>query len=267
MPAPWITPFLKWAGGKRWLVQSVSDIFPAKFNRYIEPFLGGGSMFFALQPEHAILSDANKELITTYRTVASHPREILEGLTRFQQEHSTDTFYRVRKIVPVDPVEQAVRFIYLNRTCYNGLYRVNQKGEFNVPIGTKLSVLMPTDDWDVVAGLLAGSELLAADFESVIDRAERGDFVFSDPPYTVKHNHNGFIKYNENIFAWSDQERLCEALRRAKQRGVKIVCTNADHESIRTLYQRGFTIQQVDRASVIGGGIGYRGRISELIIR
>lgn len=266
VPAPWVTPFLKWAGGKRWLVQNIEDLFPTDFNRYIEPFLGGASIFFALQPEFALLSDANKDLIATYRAIAKHPERISSRLREYQRIHSKEFYYQVRSAVPTDEVERAVRFIYLNRTCYNGLYRVNLKGQFNVPIGTKQAVVMPTDDWEVVAALLAGAQLEYSDFEAVIDRAGAGDFVFADPPYTVKHNNNGFVKYNETIFAWADQERLCHALARAKKRGATIICTNADHESIWTLYGEFFEIQSVDRPSVIGGGIQYRGITSEVII-
>ncbi|WP_261503540.1 DNA adenine methylase, partial [Burkholderia multivorans] len=158
------------------------------------------------------------------------------------------------------------RFIYLNRTCWNGLYRVNKNGQFNVPIGTKSNVLLDTDDWPTVSAALRQAKLLVSDFEPIIDQAKRNDIVFADPPYTVKHNNNGFVKYNENIFAWQDQIRLRDALLRAKKRGAHIFCTNADHISIREIYEDHFTVTSVARGSVISGKADSRGKTSELLI-
>jgi DNA adenine methylase len=121
----------------------------------------------------------------------------------------------------------------LNRTCFNGIYRVNLRGAFNVPKGTKSAVVLPTDDFSEAQRLLRRAKLLDGDFEEVIDQAQSGDLVFADPPYTVRHNNNGFIKYNEKLFSWDDQERLARVLTRAAKRGVKVVATNADHREIR----------------------------------
>lgn len=263
-------PFLKWAGGKRWLVTSYPDFFPNSFNTYIEPFLGAGSVYFHLQPEKAILGDFNHELIATYRAIQTEWEALQNSLRYRQRRHREDDdyYYQLRARTPSALIQRASRLIYLNRTCFNGIYRVNQKGEFNVPRGTKDKVLIETDDFEGMSKLLGGAELVAGDFEKLVDRAQPGDFVFADPPYTVLHNYNGFRKYNEVLFSWADQERLAEALSRAAGRGAKILCTNANHSSLRNLYSRPeFTLEVVSRASRISAANTSRKHFEELIIR
>lgn len=262
-----VIPFLKWAGGKRWLVRDLDNLVGAFSGRYIEPFAGSAAVFFALTPGRAILSDANEELIETYKAIAKNWRLVVKHLKHHHELHSHDYYYEMRASRPRGQFERAAKFIYLNRTCWNGLYRVNRKGEFNVPIGTKASVLLESDDFEVISEALAGAELLTSDFEVQIDRAEEGDFVFVDPPYTVKHKFNGFVKYNEQLFAWSDQVRLRDALWRAKRRGARILLTNADHESIRGLYDSDFELCEVSRFSSIAGKGAARGSYPELLIR
>lgn len=259
-------PFLKWAGGKRWLAPYLTDLLAEVEGRYIEPFLGSGAIFFALAPRSAIVSDVNERLIDTYRCVRDQPLEVETLLRRHDALHCAEHYYRVRDAQPITLIEQAAQFIYLNRTCWNGLYRVNRKGRFNVPIGTKVRALLPSDDWDGVSALLSRADILCQDFERTIDLADEGDVVFADPPYTVKHNLNGFIKYNEALFSWEDQIRLRDCLLRAKARNVKIVLTNADHASVRKLYAGSFTLKSLERASVLAGDTQYRGRYSELFI-
>lgn len=265
--APKITPPLKWAGGKRWFVRNHLSLFPIEYNTYFEPFIGGGAVLFSLLPEKATISDANLDLIRTYRAIQFDSGGVERALKLHAQKHNDDYFYEVRPNRPDDPVELAAWFLYLNRTCYNGLYRVNKKGQFNVPRGTKDMVLLPSDNFEAVAKILAGYEILYSDFEPVIDKSRRGDFVFLDPPYTVKHNKNGFIKYNENLFSWDDQVRLAKAVARAERRGVKLLVSNADHPSVRELYKDiGETIA-LNRYSVIGGGAGYRANTSEIVVK
>lgn len=262
-----INPFLKWAGGKRWLAEHADELFPKNFNTYYEPFLGSGAIFFKLMPKKAVLADLNKELIATYRMVKSNSDTLEDRLSEYHESHSPETYYRVRSEQPSTDEEIAARFIYLNRTCWNGLYRVNQRGQFNVPIGSKQSVILPTDNWERSAKALKNAKLVISDFEKIIDRAQANDLVFADPPYTVKHNNNGFVKYNETIFAWHDQIRLRDALARAKARGAHVFCTNADHQSIWNLYEDAFEITKVSRSSVISGASAFRGKTTELIIR
>jgi DNA adenine methylase len=260
-------PFLKWAGGKRWFTALCDQYLPATFNRYIEPFLGSGALYFHLEPGSALLGDSNRELIQTYQAVRDDWQAVVAFLREYQERHNPDYYYQVRRISPTEPAEQAARLIYLNRTCWNGLYRVNLKGQFNVPIGTRTTVLFDDDDFEAVARLLQAAELRAADFETLIDEAEQGDLVFADPPYTVSHNANGFIKYNERLFSWTDQERLYEALVRAKGRGVRVLATNTNHHRLQELYAPEFKTTPVARASVISGKSSSRGHYQELIIQ
>ena len=260
------SPFLKWAGGKRWLV--ASNQLPAAVGgctRYIEPFLGGGAVFFASRPADALLSDINPDLVNAYVQLRDRLAAIKEGLDYHQRRHSKEHYYAVREAQPECAVEAATRFIYLNRTCWNGLYRVNREGKFNVPIGTKTTVSFETGELEAVSAALQSAEIRCSDFEASIDVAMAGDFLFIDPPYTANHNFNGFLKYNENIFSWSDQLRLQSAVARAIDRGVSVVVTNADHESVRELYQGVADYRQVWRASVLAGKASTRGRTSEAL--
>lgn len=259
-----VLPFLKWAGGKRWLTYLTDDF---RFSgKYIEPFAGSGAMYFALKPKKAVLCDANDDLILTYRMVRDRPEAIGDLLRKHQEKHSHNHYYEVRANMSIEGIERAADFIYLNRTCWNGLYRVNRRGLFNVPIGTKNTVMLPSDDWLGVSRLLKGTKLISGDFEDAIRLAKPGDLIFADPPYTVKHNLNGFVKYNESIFAWQDQVRLATALASAAARGVVIVSTNAAHQSVMDLYGKPFAIQKLNRRNVLAGKASARGVYEELLI-
>lgn len=258
-------PFLKWAGGKRWFVQNYSHFFPKKYNRYIEPFLGSGAVFFHLQPQNSILADSNSELITTYQAVKYDWTSVYKKLRIHHHNHSSQYYYRLRSSRPRENYSRAARLIYLNRTCWNGLYRVNLKGEFNVPKGTKQKVILDTDNFENYSRVLKNTKLLVSDFERIIDCAERNDFLFVDPPYTVKHQNNGFIKYNEKLFCWEDQVRLKNTLLRAKKRGAKIITTNAYNKHIVDLYKKDFKTEKLIRISIISGKITSRKMAEELI--
>lgn len=261
-----LKPFLKWAGGKRWLLESGQFRLPEVKARYIEPFLGGGAVFFSALPKAAILSDANEKLIELYVAIRDEVEEFESLLKYHAKRHSRDYYYETRSRKFSTPVARAAQFLYLNRTCYNGLYRENLKGQFNVPIGTKDTVLFDTDDFHGWSLALSKCCIECRDFEEAIDEAESGDFIFVDPPYTVRHNMNGFVKYNQNIFAWEDQVRLKDALVRAVNRGASFAMTNADHESIRELYSDLGMHQKLERHSVIAGKAAYRARSSELLV-
>lgn len=260
-------PFLKWAGGKRWLAASHSLLLPEAFNRYYEPFLGGAAIFFSLQPNSAVLADINKELIDCYVALRDDWAAVEEHLKIHQISHSHEYYYQVRAAKPRSHAKRAARFIYLNRTCWNGLYRVNLKGQFNVPKGTKTNVLLGTDNFQSVSRLLQNVELLNADFEVSLSKAKKGDFIFVDPPYTVKHNFNGFVKYNETMFRWEDQLRLSECLIEASKRGCLILLTNANHPSVVELYKHDFELIPLTRPSVIAASSSKRGMYEELAIK
>jgi DNA adenine methylase len=264
-----LEPVLKWAGGKRWFVAEHKHLFPTKFRTYREPFLGGGAVFFAMEPGRAVISDANPELIEFYHILRSRHKVLRDRLQIHQKKHSEVYYRRIRSSAPRLATDRGARFLYLNRSCWNGLYRVNQKGEFNVPMGSRTNFSFETDDFPRAARILRNADLKACDFEENVNEAQKGDFLFVDPPYTVKHNQNGFVKYNEKIFSWDDQIRLRDALVRASRRGVLILATNADHESVRELYEaypKDFRMVSVKRSSSIAASSRNRGVTTELVV-
>lgn len=259
-------PFIKWAGGKRWLTDHALLDRPQFSGKYIEPFLGGAAMFFHLRPGAAILSDVNSGLIETYQAVRDNPQQVLALLQVHHRNHCSDYYYKVREAGYDDKVSRAAKFLYLNRTCWNGLYRENLSGKFNVPMGTKSLVYDPAEDFDSLAEALRTAQIECCDFEITIDKANEGDFIFCDPPYTTAHNMNGFVKYNQNIFKWEDQIRLRDAAKRAVKRGATVVITNADHPSLHNLYNEAERIDVVERPSVISGAAKGRRRTSEILV-
>lgn len=262
-----LSPFLKWAGGKRWFVKNHLDNLPSEFNAYFEPFLGGASMFFAICPKQAILSDYNANLINCYLAVKDAPQELYKYLEQHHFSHNKEYYYAIRKAKYLDRIQKAAQFIYLNRTCWNALYRVNLKGEFNVPIGTKTNVILDTDNFEELSKILQNTTIESCDFEETVNKASKNDFIFVDPPYTVKHNNNGFVKYNETMFSWEDQVRLSKALILAHKRGAKFLMTNAYHQSVIDLYQDYFTLSKVSRHSVIASESTRRGLYDELLVK
>jgi len=264
---PIISPFLKWAGGKRWLVSQHPDLFPTMYKSYLEPFVGSGAVFFHMRPTNAILGDSNEELINTYATIKEDWCNLHKLLESHHRLHCKEFYYEIRAKTFENSVEKAARFIYLNRTCWNGLYRVNLKGSFNVPIGTKTKVVLDSDDFCAISNILKDTDLHASDYQTIVDSAQKDDFLFVDPPYTVKHNFNGFIKYNDKLFSWDDQIRLRNCIDNAVSRGVKVLLTNADHDSVRDLYKGIGEMTSRERLSTISGNVNARGRCSELIVK
>lgn len=263
---PILLPFLKWAGGKRWLTTQYPHLFPANFDRYIEPFLGSGAVYFHLKPNRALISDSNASLISTYKEVRSNWKNVERALKRHHRNHDEAYYYEERARKHRVAHEQAAQFIYLNRTCWNGLYRVNLRGEFNVPIGTKTAVTLESDDFEGVSAQLKHASLQHADFETTVRKATSGDFLFVDPPYITSHNLNGFVKYNNKIFSWRDQERLAIAIRETAKRGAKILLTNADHASVRNLYRGIGRHIAVRRQSILAADSNNRGSTTELAV-
>jgi DNA adenine methylase len=209
-----------------------------RFNRYFEPFLGGGAVFFALQPSCSLLSDINADLIKTYRQVRSCPRVLEERLGTMKSDRAT--YDSVRAEAPSNAVDMAVRFLYLNRTGFAGIYRTNRRGEFNVPYGGGMRTAAVLSEGQLLrkaSAPLRSARLRIADFEEILDTAEEGDLVYSDPTYSVVHNDNGFVRYNEPIFSWADQRRLAAAAFRARRRGATVIVSNADHSSVTELYR------------------------------
>jgi DNA adenine methylase len=238
-----IQPVLKWAGGKSQLLAELGKYFPMKYKRYFEPFIGGGAVFFHIAPRNGIISDANVELVNTYKVIAEHPSDLLKVLRRMQQLGLTDDlFYRIRDEDPeeLSSTERAARMIFLNKTCYNGLYRVNREGKFNVPFGKYEKMPKLFDESNILgAGELLRSTKIEQGYYNFVLRqynAGEGDFVYLDPPYAVDENANGFTSYTKELFNWAEQERLAKEFSRLVESGCHVMLSNSDTPEIRKLY-------------------------------
>lgn len=255
------TPFLKWAGGKRALLPQILPLLPTIYRRYYEPFLGGGALLFALQPNAATVSDLNDDLVNSYVQVRDNVDAVIDRLMGLEIDQGR--YYEMRRWQPVDPLDRAVRFLYLNRTAFNGLYRVNKVGQFNVPFGCKETTTLCDERLLRSASqALRYVQVQTEDFEQATLNVGGGDLVYFDPPYTVKHNNNGFRKYNQAIFSWADQERLALLARNLAARGAYVVISNAAHTDVEALY-RGFRSVRLERPSLISGRASGRGRVEE----
>lgn len=262
-----VSPIVKWAGGKRWLISQHRDFFPTEYDRLVEPFLGGASVFLKLAPQNALLADLNSELITTYQAIRDDWKAVEDGLKKHQISHDKEHYYEIRAENPVGCIDVAVRFLYLNRTCWNGLYRVNKKGFFNVPIGTKTNVILPSDDFESFSKRLKKKvRLVSQSYEKTLKSVKPNDFVYIDPPYTVNHNKNGFLKYNESIFSWDDQLKLREAIENVALLGAKVIISQAKHHSIEELYQDIGVSRVINRCSIIASSSKHRKSVEELLV-
>lgn len=260
-------PFVKWAGGKARLLGQLGYLFPSQYEVYHEPFLGGGAVFFHLAPASAYLSDSNEELVNAFLMVRDHCEDLIQSLAGHRNER--DYYYRIRDLHPEDlqPVERASRFIYLNKTCYNGLYRVNKKGRFNVPFGRYKNPCY--DDRDT---LTEASRLLrraraieAADFACVLDRANPGDFVYFDPPYQPISHTSRFTSYTAGSFNESQQERLAQVYRKLDSRGCRVMLSNSNSDLILRLYA-GYRVERVRAKRAVNCDKNKRGEITELVV-
>ncbi len=259
-------PYLRWAGGKRWLVNRWSSIFPEiSFNNYHEPFLGGGSVFMRLAShKKAFLSDLNPDLIETFQVLKSTPSKIIAVLETF--ENTEKHYYQIRATQFANSYERAARFIYLNQTSFNGIYRVNLNGKYNVPYGHRSKAFLDKKNLLSVSKALRNARLSNCDFADTLDNINVGDFVFLDPPYTISHNKNGFIKYNEKLFSLNDQIRLRQFIDELEKRQVLYILTNAFHPKIEELFKSPRnTATTASRSNLIGGKKAQRGATTEYI--
>jgi DNA adenine methylase len=258
-------PFLRWAGSKRRLLPELVEHLPDQFGTYWEPFLGSGSLYFCLQPETAHLNDSCTPLIQTYAAIRDGAWKV-SGLAQ-QYEVDRDTYYRVRRMRPSCRFERAAQFIYLNKTCWNGLYRVNSQGMFNVPYGLpKSSNILDQENLVACGRLIRQSSvtLTSVDFEAALDGVSRTDIVYLDPPYVTRHNNNGFIDYNRLLFNWDDQIRLASTASRLRGLGATVVVSNAFHDDLLALYGE-FDIFAVGRPSTLAGDVSKRSRVTEAL--
>lgn len=259
-------PFLRWAGSKQKLLAEIIDVLPSRYGTYYEPFLGSGAMFFLLEPERAVLSDVCVELIETYEAIRDRAG-MIERYLKSMRPNRTQ-FLRVRSNRSWGPYKRAAEFIYLNKTCWNGLYRVNRDGEFNVPFGKpKTNVLADYENIKACARALNAEDvrLAACSFSEALTDAKAGDLVFLDPPYVTGHNNNGFIDYNEKLFSWKDQESLASEATRLVSKGVHVVVMNASHRAVLDLYE-GFEVRRLRRSSTLANDVSKRGRVAEALI-
>ncbi len=257
--------FLRWAGSKKALLSEIGMHLPEKYSNYHEPFLGSGALFFNLdKKENCFLSDSNQKLINTYIQIRENVYEVIAQLKKY---HNNEAFYYfIRSNVSKSLVEDAAQFIYLNRTCFNGLYRVNKNDHFNVPYGKRPNVDFVTEDLlKAVSDSLKNVSINAYDFEESLSNIKKNDLVFIDPPYIVSHNENGFIEYNQKIFTWADQLRLHRYIKQVMDKDAYFILSNAAHESIRDLYSDICTPHELRRISKIGGKNSYRGMVKEFL--
>ena len=262
-----IEPFVRWAGGKNWLVPHLQGIIGGLcFGHYYEPFLGGGAVFFSLDcQKRSYLSDANPQLINTYIQVRDNPEGLID--LYLSMENSEKEYYRIRNEFTTEmTIENAARFIYLNQTSFNGLFRVNRQGKYNVPYGFRTKWKHDPDRIRAASKKLRNTNISIGDFEVNKYKISKGDFVFLDPPYTVSHNNNGFIAYNQKLFSLEDQYRLKRFIEYIKRKGAYYLLTNAAHQMVKEIFlSTNDRLIELNRNSLIGGKEAKRALIAEYI--
>ena len=259
-------PFLKWAGGKGQLLEQLRPLLPARFRRYFEPFAGGAALFFSLRPRRALLADVNAELIDCYIAARDEVDALIEALGRYR--YGTEDYYRTRALdrTSLPLAERAARTIYLNKTGYNGLYRVNRAGKFNVPMGRYSNPLVcDAANLRACSKALEGVDLRVADFEAIASRAKAGDFVYFDPPYVPVSDTADFTSYVPGGFGPDQQRRLARVFASLAGRGVHAMLSNSDTPTVRELY-RGFRIDAVLAARYINSRGSRRGKVGEVVV-
>lgn len=272
-----ITPLVKWAGGKRQLLDELKMHMPKKYKTYYEPFVGGGALFFAIQPKNAVINDLNTELANLYRTVRTNNsyKKLLETLDKHEVQHSEEYYYNLRNIDrnkeeynKMNRYEKSARALYINKACFNGLYRVNSKGEFNVPFNGKKTIkTYELSNLNSMHEYLSSNniKICSKDYEKVVATAKKNDFVYFDPPYDVLEDKNSFTSYTKNDFDKKEQERLCKVFKKLDKKGVKVMLSNSNTEFIRNLY-KDFNIHIVKARRNINSKGDNRGEVEEVII-
>jgi DNA adenine methylase len=233
-------PLLRWAGGKQNLVNYLINFIPKKYSIYFEPFLGGGSLYFNICPEKAILSDQNEHLINCYKMISKDPMKIYNLLSTYIKNNSRNYYYIVRndfnKKINEISFDQAARFIYLNRTCYNGIFRVNKNGFFNVPFGKEKPNFLNLNELILLSKQLRKSKLYSFSYENIVSKAKRGDFVYLDPPYPPLNGTSYFTHYTKERFLEEDQKKLFIFAEFLRKKGCYVLISNADTNIIRNFY-------------------------------
>ena len=269
---PLIKPFLKWAGGKRQLMKELIKYMPKQYNTYYEPFLGGGALLFELQPKKAIVNDSNSELINCYSMIKYALNDLIEELKQYKNDE--DYYYQVRKwdrqkdYNSRTSIEKAARIIFLNKTCYNGLFRVNSQGQFNVPFGRyKKPNILDEAVLKAVSQYLnkVDVKLINTDFAEAVKTAKKNDFIYFDPPYDPVSNTASFTGYDVNGFNRDQQKRLKEVVDDLTDRGCKVMLSNSYTDFIDNLYQD-YTQVKVSATRAINSNAVKRGKVDEIIV-
>ena len=269
--SPSTTPIIKWVGGKTRLLGELIARLPPHHERYFEPFAGGAAMFFRLAPERAVLADLNADLIGMYRAVAADPAGMVRRLAIHRDAHDEEHYYQVRerwndRAVSWTSLDRAAAFIYLNRTCFNGLWRVNRGGGFNVPIGRYTNPLIcDPDGLAAAAAVLVRAEVRCADYRTAVADAGRGDLVYFDPPYDPVTPTASFVSYTGGGFGPEQQAELADLVHTLADRGCHVLVSNSDTPRVRTLY-RGLRIDRVSCPRAINSNAARRGDVDEVIV-
>lgn len=267
-------PILKWAGGKRQLVNSIMDVMPHNYNTYYEPFIGGGALLFAIQPKVCLINDLNEELINVYYVIAHHPDELKEILSQHQLSHCKEYYYTIRSLDRSDTyksltsVEKAARTIYLNRTCFNGLYRVNKAGYFNTPMGKYDNpMILDSANIDAIHNYFSNNRVtfLVGSYADALQSANKNDFVYLDPPYDPVSKSSDFTSYTKEGFSREDQIALRNEVDRLTKLGAKVLVSNSDTPFINDIYSN-YEIIRIDaNRSINSNGNGRTGTKEVLI--
>lgn len=263
-----VRPILKWAGGKSGLLPQLMEHFPPTFNRLVEPFVGGGAVFFALQSGvPALINDGNQELIELYTVVRDSPEDLMKALDKMAAQYSEAFYYTLRSQNPKSAVHRAARTVFLNKTGFNGLYRQNHQGVFNVPFGKRVACPLLYDRENLLLASLhlRNVSIENVDFEEIIDTTGEGDFVYCDPPYEPFSSTASFTAYKASGFSQDDQQRLKNAVLRATERGAYAVISNSTVDFILNLYN-GWDVRRVFARRAINSNGNGRGEIAEVLI-
>lgn len=270
-----LAPIVKWVGGKRQLLNKINPLIPKKITTYVEPFVGGGAVLFKLQPKKAVINDFNSELINVYRVVKDNPKELLVLLEEYAKLNNEEYYYKIRKLdrsenyAKMSEVEKAARIIYLNKTCFNGLFRVNQKGHFNSPYGkgnnpniVNKSVILAVSHYFNKNNV----NILEGDYKEVLKDLKKGSFVYFDPPYMPISKSSSFTRYTKNGFSQKEQIELKKECDKLNAKGIKFLLSNSNHPFIRELYQDYEIITVKAKRSINSNG-NKRGEIDEVLVR
>lgn len=271
-------PFIKWVGGKSQLLKEITELIPDSINTYYEPFIGGGAVLLSTRPQKAVISDLNEELINAYKAVKNNVSFLIDILSTHKSKNDKEYFYKVRKEDREDlykfcseylPFNRAARFIYLNKTCYNGLYRVNKKGQFNTPFGKyKNPKICDTETLKEVSEYLNNNEvtILNCDYSTTLENATSKDFVYFDPPYDVLPDTKSFTAYNKTGFNQDEQIRLRDYCHDLNTKGVRFLLSNSDTPFIRDLY-KDYEIITVQAKRSINSDGAKRGKVNEVLVK